>query len=59
MDLEYKLRILLLKEAAIILDALANKLESERAKAQAKECVKAVAWAVDELTKPMEHRNDR
>ena len=27
MDLEYKLRILLLKEAAIILDALANKPE--------------------------------
>jgi len=58
MDLEYKLRILLLKEAAIILDALANKLESERAKAQAKESVKAVAWAAMELTKAQQVQTD-
>ena len=59
MDLEYKQNIFALKEAAIIFEIFANKFEDESAKALAKESVKAVAWAVVELTKAMEHRNDK
>ena len=51
MDLEYKQNIFALKEAAIIFEIFANKFEDESAKALAKESVKAVAWAVVELTK--------
>ena len=51
MDLEYKQNIFALKEAAIIFEIFANKFEDESAKAQAKESVKAVAWAAMELTK--------
>jgi len=51
MDLEYKQNIFALKEAAIIFEIFANKFEDESAKALAKESVKALVWAVDELEK--------
>ena len=59
MDLEYKQNILALKEATIIFEIFANKFEDESAKALAKESVKALVWAADELTKAMEQRNDK
>ena len=51
MDLEYKVQILLLKEAALILDALASGLKVEEARSQTKQIAWAVTWAVHELTR--------
>ena len=58
MDLEYRERILTLKKAAVVLDAIADRFDGEELKSQTKSLAWGVSWAVEELTKQNGAKND-
>ena len=58
MDLEYRERILTLKKAAVVLDAIADRFDGEELKSQTKSLAWGVSWAVEELTKAQQVQTD-
>lgn len=55
-DLEHTVRIKALKKASIVMNELANSLENQLARHEAKSLAWVISWAVDELEKRKRRR---
>lgn len=53
MELEDKIRILALKKAAIVMNALADSMQDETTKSETKSLAWTITWAVSQLTPPL------